>query len=423
MSSVHEGKVPVQRQQYIADNYETIVVGAGQAGLAMSYFLTQHGRSHIVLEQGDIGECWRNQRWDSFHIVTPNSISSLPDFPHLDKSPDAYMTRDEYVDYLDAYAASFNAPIRSGVCVTALKPAADAPHQFLVETTRGNFTATNVVVATGILQNPRIPQNLSEQIPEDIQQYHTSHYRNSAQLPEGSVLVVGTGQSGCQVAEDLYLSGRKVYLSVGRTGRVPRRYRGQDVYYWVAKGKILTSTHDRFSSHAHVTGRDGGHDLNLYQFARDGMTLLGRLISIDGTQIELAPDLLENLAYADWFEEQYKIAVDDFIQREEIEAPADLSPAACSNHYEGEIIRQLDLDIENITSIIWATGYTYDFQWIDLPVFDDAGFPIQTRGISDIPGLYFLGMNWRTDPKSAFIGSVGREAEHIANHIVELPIQ
>lgn len=396
---------------------EVTVIGGSQSALAMSYWLRHHGIEHVILEQGRLGENWRSQRWDSFTIVTPKSISQLPGFPHAGDDPNGFLSREEYIAYLEAYAAHINAPLHCGVQVQSLRHSANGSG-YIVETQDRLVETPNVVVATGILQAPRIPQHLSRRVPPNVLQLHTTQYRNPAQLPDGAVLVVGSGQSGCQIAEELYMGGRKVYLAVGRTGRVPRRYRGKDIYFWVGQAKLLTSALDKFSNHAHVSGAGGGHDLNLYKFARDGVVLLGRIQDVDGTTLRIGPDLLDNLAYADAFELDYLDQVDAYVDATGFDAP--LQPGdrpRPQDTFNGELLTEVDLVTANIRSIVWATGYQYDFSWIDIPVFNDDGFPRQERGITDVPGLYFVGINWRTVPRSAFIGSVGSEAEVIANHI------
>ena len=288
---------------------------------------------------------------------------------------------------------------------------------YVIATRERTVTSVNVVVATGILQTPNIP-DFASRIDNSIVQIHTSQYRNPAQLPEGRVLVVGTGQSGCQIAEEVYKSGRKTYLCVGSNGRVPRRYRGRDVYAWTGSADINTSTVGQFSNHAHVTGRDGGYELNLHQFAKDGVVLLGRVIDANGFSISLASDLMESLRSADSFYDEYRRTVDDYIEQEGIDAPADEPLPILRDGYEAPIIKEMDLAKEMIDCIIWATGFQYDFSWVNVPVFNESGFPIQERGVTAVPGLYFVGMNWEHRPKSAFIGSVGPEAERVSEHIV-----
>jgi putative flavoprotein involved in K+ transport len=408
----------MRRQPVTSEQFEVIIIGGSQAGLAMSYWLSQNQIDHIILEKGRLAERWRSERWDSFTIVTPNSSVKLPGLPYQGENPDGYMPRDEFVAFLENYAAQIQAPLRCGVHVRAIRQH-DGNAGFWVETDSELLYSPNVVVATGILQLPRIPQPLSEKIPADILQLHSSQYQNSASLPEGAVLVVGSGQSGCQIAEDLQLSGRKVFLSVGKTGRIPRRYRSKDVYFWVGQAGLFTSNPDKFSNHAHVSGAKGGHDLNLYHFARAGIVLLGRIKDVAGNTLQIGPDLLENLAYADAFELDYLRQVDEYVESTGFEAP--LQPGDRPRpieQFEGELLTEINLAEANIRTIIWATGYRYDFSWIEIPVFDESGFPKQERGVTEIPGLYFLGMNWRTIPRSAFIGAVGGEAEVIANHLL-----
>ncbi len=402
----------------MAESVETVVVGAGQAGLALSYYLTQEGHSHVVLERGRVGEGWRSGRWDSFCLVTPNWMANLPGLPYAGHDPDGFMGRDAVIDYLERYAASFGAPVREGVAVTAVRPG-PANHGYLVETDAGSFEAANVVVATNFLQVPMLPP-FAAALPPDVVQVHSSQYRNPGGLPPGAVLVVGTGQSGSQIAEELYRAGRRVYLAVGRTGRVPRRYRGKDVYWWVREAGIRTTTAETSAGHAHVSGQGGGHDLNLHRFARDGVVLLGRVEAVAGTRLRLSPDLHERLAYADAYEATFKCAVDDYVARTGLDAEPDQPPADAlvRDGYTVEAINELDLRTTGVSAVVWGTGYGCDLGWVQLPAVGPDGFPLHERGITALPGLYVIGMSWKQPPTSAFVGTVGQEAAHVAAHLV-----
>jgi len=410
----------------MAEQVEAAVIGAGQAGLAISYYLTHQHRTHVVLEQaGQIAPAWRDGRWDSFTLVIPNWSVQLPGFPYQGDEPDGFMTRAEVVSHLERYAASFRAPVRCGVRVTAVDPARE--HQgYTLHTENGpTYMTQNVVVATGSFQFPK-PSSLRDRFPKEIRQLHSSQYRNPAALPPGAVLVIGSADSGCQIAEELQESGRHVYLCVGGAMRRRRRYRGKDAVFWaVATGMInqtvdqLSSPRARFAPNPQQTGKNGGYTLNLHQLARSGVVLLGRLLGVDGHVITLASDLQENLAKADQASEDFKKIVDEFIRRTGIDA-LDPEPDPLDQVRSDAATRapsELDLKAAGITAIIWATGFGFDFRFVHLPVLDDDGYPIQQRGVTKFPGLYFLGMNFLYDRKSGILLGVGEDAAHVASDI------
>lgn len=404
----------------MAEQINTVIIGGGQAGLSISYYLTQQDREHVVLEKNRIGETWRSRRWDSFTLVTPNWQLDLPGFPYDGDNPKGYLPREEIVQYLEDYAEMFNPPVRLGVEATAIKGDEDG---FVVETSAGILEASNVVVATGTFQKPSIP-DFSQNITPRIVQIHSSKYQKPDLLPEGAVLVVGSGQSGCQIAEELNESGRKVYLCTSSVGRAPRRYRGRDFVKWLEDTGIADETVDtldspaeRFSPNPHVSGKNGGHTLNLHQFARDGITLLGHLENARRSEIMLAEDLMDNLAAADEFASQLKKGIDKFIEKAGIDAPTENEQPKSGNGYDYDVITELDLEAKDINSIIWATGYDFDFNWIKFPIFDEYGYPIQERGVTEQPGLYFLGLHWMHKIKSGLFYGVGDDAAHIAKHI------
>jgi putative flavoprotein involved in K+ transport len=303
--------------------------------------------------------------------------------------------------------------------VTAVEP---APDGYLVTTENDVFHAANVVIATGSLQMPKLPPS-SGKLPSDIVQLHSSQYRNPDALPAGAVLVVGSGQSGCQIVEDLHRSGRKVYLSVGSAGRLPRRYRGRDVMWWLYRTGFVDRTVDqlpspqaRFAGNPHVTGARGGHTINLHQFARDGVVLLGHLRDVQGDKAIFAPDLKENLAKADRFAAEILKSIDAYVARQGIDAPLDPQDEL-RDGFEADERLELDLRAEGITSVIWACGFGFDYHWVKLPVLDEFGFPVQNRGVTAFPGLYFLGMHWLHSFKSALLVGVGEDAAYIADAI------
>ena len=397
---------------------EIVVIGAGQAGLALSYHLTQRGLPHVVLERGRIAESWLSGRWDSFCLVTPNWMMDLPGFPYAGDDPDGYMGGAEIASHFGTYAASFGAPVQQSVAVTSVGRTLE--DGFLVETTRGVVHSPAVVVATNFLQHPQLPP-LAAHLPTDIAQLHTSQYRNPQSLPPGNVLVVGSGQSGMQITEEISESGRQVYLSVGRTGRVPRRYRGKDIYGWVRVAGVRTRATETPAGHAHVSGKNGGHDLNLHRFARDGIVLLGRVDAIAGTRLHLRPDLHNCVAFADAFEDDFKRTVDHFIAEAGLDAPLE-DPSAhppLRDGFAAPVIEELDLRAAGIATVIWGTGYGRDYSWLRGAAIDPDGFLVQERGITPLPGLYSVGLTWSGKQSSAFPGTVGSEAEHVATHLEE----
>lgn len=404
----------------MAEQFDTIVIGAGQSGLAVSYFLAQQARGYVVLEKDRVGEAWRSKKWDSFTLVTPAWANKLPGFAYQGDAPERFWAREEVVRHLEEYVGLTNPPLRLGVEVTSIHAEGNG---FVVETSAGILHAANVVVATGAFQKPKIPA-FSTQLSPKIRQLHSSEYRNAAQLPAGAVLVVGSGQSGCQIAEELYQEGRKVYLSTGKAGRMPRRYRGKEIFGWLNEigmmdrtVALLPAPNKRFDANPQLSGKGGGHWLNLHQFALDGVTLLGRLKDGGGTELVFAEDLMENLALSDKVVGDVKMAIDGFIARNGIDAPADEPAPDLRNGYDAPVITELDLDAAGITSIIWAAGYAFDFRWVKFPIFDEFGYPVQQRGVTAQPGLYFIGLQWLHKPKSSLLLGVGEDAEYIAAHI------
>ncbi|MEH1842093.1 MAG: NAD(P)-binding domain-containing protein [Nostoc sp.] len=407
----------------MSEYIETVIVGGGQAGLSISYYLTQQACQHIVLEQSpQASNAWRNQRWDSFTLVTPNWQIRLPGAEYQGHEPDGFMTRNEIVTYLERYVERFNLPVRYGIQVTAVEQNFTKVG-YIVKTSSGIFSTTNVVVATGLFQRPKIP-SFSITLPAQIKQLHSSEYRNPEGLPVGAVLVVGSGQSGCQIAEELYQTGIKVYLCVSSAGRIPRRYRGKDITWWIDKMGSYEQTVDKlpspkakFKGNPHLSGKGGGHTLNLHQFARDGVVLLGRIQSVYDGKIVLAGDLKENLAKADKFEVDLLKDIDDCIEKNGLDIPKE-NLLNLRDGYDSEEILELDLKSSEVTSVIWAIGYKFDFSLIHLPILDSDGYPIHKRGLTNYPGLYLLGLPWLHTVKSGLLLGVGEDAAFIASKIV-----
>lgn len=401
---------------------ETVIIGGGQAGLATSYYLTQNGRKHIVLEKAaQAGNAWRNERWDSFTLVTPNWSFRLPGAEYQGNTPDGFMPRNEIVACFEQCVERFHLPVQYGVLVSSVEQN-PAGQGYLVRAGQAVYETQNVVMATGLFQRPKIP-SFSADLSAEINQLHSSQYRSPQALPDGAVLVVGSAQSGCQIAEELYQSGRKVYLSVGSAGRGPRRYRGKDIYEWLELTGFLNRPVDKlpspkakFAGNPHVSGRDGGHSLNLHQFARDGVILLGRLQGANQKTIQLAPDLKENLAKTDGFEAQIANMIDGFIAQTGMDAPPESLPVL-RDGYEAAELAELNLETAAITTIIWATGYSFDFSLVKLPIFDSDGFPQQNQGVTDAPGLFFVGLPWLAGQKSGLLLGVAEQAKVVANWI------
>ena len=398
---------------------DTIIVGGGQGGLSVSYHLCQQGREHLIFEKAHrAAQVWRN-RWDSFTLITPNWMVRMPGAPYQGDNPDGFMTKDEIVTYFESYINRFKLPIKYGVRVTSIKPYNNG---YRVFTNNGNYAAKNVVVAVGLYQKAKMPL-CYKKLSAEIQQIHSSEYKNPEMLPPGAVLVVGSGQSGSQIAEELYQSGRKVFLSVGAAGRVPRRYRGLDVALWMEKMGYykrlvseLSSPKDKFAGSAHGTGKNGGHTINLHQFAKEGVILLGQVKDIDNETLIIKMNLKENLAKADQFEQDFIDEVDQYIESHKLDFPDEQLPKFTEG-YQAKEINKLDLKQAGIRTVIWATGYKFDFSWIQLPIFDDDGYPIQARGVTDYPGLYFIGLPFLHNGISGVIAGVGDDAAHIASVI------
>lgn len=395
-----------------------IVVGAGQAGLSMSHCLTRRGIDHVVLEKNRAGGEWRDRRWDSFCLVTPNWQCQLPGFAYQGNDPHGFMIREDIVAYLEDYVRSFAPPVREGVTAQRLKARQDGTFHLL--TSHGEWTAEHVVVATGPYQVPLVPR-LAERLPEHVTQVHSADYRNPARLPDGPVLVVGTGQSGCQIAEDLHLAGREVHLAVGGAPRVARRYRGRDVVDWLADMGYYRRSIDGFAdaeavrlrANHYVTGRDGGHDIDLRAFALEGMRLYGRLVDIRGGRLRFADDLARNLDNADGVSESIKDSIDQFVASTGVDAPAEDRYAPVWQPAQPVF----ELAADDIAAVVWATGFGRDNRWIDVPVFDGKGYPVHLRGVTTRPGLYFLGLPWQWTWGSGRFCGVATDAEYLADRV------
>ncbi|MFM0155477.1 flavin-containing monooxygenase [Paraburkholderia sediminicola] len=399
---------------------DTLVVGAGQAGVAMSEHLSKLGVPHLVLERDRIAESWRTGRWDSLVANGPAWHDRFPGMEFDDLDPDAFASKERVADYFEAYARKINAPIRTGVEVTKVVRNASRPG-FTVETTEGVIEANRVVVTTGPFQRPVIPPIASE--AGKLTQIHSAEYRNPEQLPEGAVLVVGAGSSGVQIADELQRAGKKVYLSVGPHDRPPRAYRNRDFCWWLGVlGEWDAEAMRPGKEHVTiaVSGARGGHTVDFRRLANQGITLVGLTKSFNDGVVTFEPDLADNLARGDENYLSLLNAADAYIVRngldlpEEPEAHTMLPDPECVTHP----IPELDLTKAGVTSIVWATGYAVDYNWLHVNAFDANGKPKHQRGVSTEPGVYFLGLPWLSRRGSAFIWGVWHDARHIADHIV-----
>lgn len=405
---------------------DVVVVGGGQSGLATSFCLgdAEADIDHVVLERGRIGERWRSESWDSFTLVTQNWGNQLPGFSSRDcdripNDPDVFLSREQVVAFLEAYADHFEPPIRCGVEVKALSRDGST---FSVETSEGTYAAANVVVATGDTHEPSVPA-FDDELPPSVEQLHSSEYRNPDGLPPGGVLVVGSGQSGGQIAEELQAAGRDVYLSVGGSGKMPRRYRGKDIIRWLdAMGRDTVEDLDapelRFTSNAHFSGADGGQEIDPLDLRDAGVCLLGRAEGVEDGGVLLGDDLEADLRAAYRFYGDRLDDIDAYIENERIDAPEPTIERLDPAEVTAESPRRLDLEAEGIGTVVWATGFDFDFGWLPVEL-DDQGVPVHERGVTATPGLYLVGMDFLFDRKSGFLRGVGRDAQYVVDHLVE----
>jgi len=395
------------------------IVGGGQAGLSLSHYLQQRGIEHRVFEKERAMHAWRTQRWDTFCLVTPNWQCKLPGHAYRGDDPHGFMKKDEILDYLDDFRRQVDAPLLEGVGVERVKRDGEL---FRIETTQGAYTADQVVAASGGYRVPLVPR-YAERLAGGIVQLHSEQYRNPRQLPDGAVLVVGSGQSGAQIAEDLHLAGRRVVLAVGQAPRCARFYRGRDVVAWLADmhyydmpvGAHPLREGVRDNTNHYVTGRDGGRDIDLRRFAREGMELYGTLLDIDGTTLRFAPSLRAALDGADRTYNGINASIDRHIAARGIDAPP---PSVYTPLWEPAQEREtLDLASAGITSVVWCIGYGPDFRWLDAPVFNGRGQPQHERGVTREPGLYFLGLPWLHTWGSGRFSGIATDASHLAEQI------
>src|SRR3954447_13259534 len=399
---------------------DTVIVGAGQAGLALSSELTDRGHEHVVLERGQVAERWRSERWDSFRLITPNWQTRLPGHRYDGPDPDGFMRRDEVVAFFDDYAASFDAPVLTDVQVESVRPGGRGWQ--VTTAASGTFAARCVVVATGHYAPPAMPPAAAT-LPASLAQLSPRDYRNPAALPDGAVLVVGAGPSGQQIASEVARSGRRTFIAVGQHRPLPRRYRGRDAYWWLDAMGSLERTIDsvRHPSAAaavpSVVLSGDGEDLHLRRVVAEGAVAVGHFRGAIGQVLTFADDLQLTLSAADAYLSRFRGLVDDYVRRHHLSAPEETWPAVSMPAWALDAPRSIDVQRETLSTVIWATGYRRDYSWINADVFDEHGSPLQRRGVTDADGLMFLGLRYMYRRNSNFIDGVGADAVHLADQI------
>lgn len=399
------------------ETVEVAIIGAGQAGLATSYYLTQANVEHVILEAGRVAETWRSRRWDSFCLVTPNWSVRLPGAAYDGPDPDGYMGRSELVDRIETWAHDFRAPVREQCPVESLDPDRDG---FDLIIPAGKLRARTVVVASGGYQKPHLPAH-ADQMPAGVAQILADDYRNPREIPPGAVLIVGSGQTGCQIAEELHESGRKVYLACGKCSWAPRRFGGHDLVWWTVESGFwdrtvaqLASPGARLFGNVLASGHGGGHDMHFRTLHAAGIELTGRYLGVEEGRVHLADDLAETVDVSDRRAADFKKWVDALCAREGWPIPFEMPPPM-----RIKTRTTLDLARDDIGAVIWTTGFRPAYGWVHLNVFDDLGFPIQRDGRSEVPGLYFMGVHFQRKAQSAVLYGVGEDAQLVAEHIVE----
>lgn len=417
-------------QKSKSEIFDVIIIGAGHGGLSVSYFLKEQNVNHIVFEKGKIGDSWRSQRWDSFTLNTPNRISMLPGDTYEGDFPEGFMHRDEFVKYLTGYAKRNQLPVNEEINVTSVKLNNNGFFEINFNNKNGQeiFLCRQLVLACGIMSSPKTPA-ISRAFPDDILQLHAASYKNHTMLPEGSVLVVGSGQSGCQITEDLLTAGRKVYLATSKVGRFPRRYRGKDILEWAVLTKFFDAPTETITDpnilkapQPQVSGIGRlGHTVSLQDLHRQGAFILGHLEKVTGNDVEFSKNAADHVRFADETSENIKNMIDDFIQKNNIECkdreedPADLPDPSASCV---EPVQSLNLKENKITTVIWTTGFTSDFSWISPSVTNEKGVPVHTNGISPVKGIYFIGFPWLRTRKSGIVFGMNEDAHYIAENII-----
>ena len=408
--------------------FDVIVVGAGYSGLAASYHLKERGLHHIIFERGKIGESWRSQRWDNFRFNSTNKLNVLPGEDPEPADPDSFSTAPAFVLALEHYVKAHQLPVVENSKVISI----EKPGEIFVVSVRSDseikkYLCKQVLIASGVANEIRIP-SLAKNISKDIKQLHTSEYKNAGQLPNGAVLVVGSAQSGCQITEDLLHAGRKVYLSTSMVGRIPRWYRGRDIFYWVREAKLYDTKAEEIDDPKmlelrppQVSGTGSGRDsMSLQSLSKNGAVILGKMHQADSTTVFFLEDAVQHVRFADEFSRKIKQLIDDHIAENNLTAPAahydeadipDVNASCASN------ITSLDLKENNINTIIWSTGFDHDHSYIKLPVFDDKGKLIHKDGIPEFQGVYLLGYPWLRTRKSPILFGIIEDAEFVVDRL------
>ncbi len=410
---------------------DVAVIGAGHAGLSMSYYLKQLGLQHMVFEQNKIGNTWRSQRWDSFKLNTPNNFTLLPGMVKNYDDLNGFCTAGEFVLRMEDYARRSQLPVMEEHHVLSVKQTRDSKMFSIIVEHKGqisNYISKKVVIASGS-QNKEIIPELSARIPADIIQLHACTYRNTDTLPDGPVLVVGSGQSGVQIAEDLAVKGKTVYLSTSMVPRIPRRYRGKDIFEWLNLIGFFDHRPEDLDpemlkmKQPQVSGvGPAGKTVSLQSLARNGVIILGKLGHADDDQVYFQPNAANHLKFADGFSKKVKDLVDEYITKTSIDAPPSMTePADMPGETAGCISPLLSLNFKerHFNSIIWTTGFKGDFTYLDLPVATVDGTLIHKSGISGVAGLYFLGFPWLRKRKSGIIFGIAEDAKFISGKIAE----
>jgi putative flavoprotein involved in K+ transport len=400
------------------EKIDTLIIGAGQAGVAMSEHLSNLDVPHLVLERNRVAEAWRTGRWDSLVANGPAWHDRFPGLEFDDVDADAFAPKDRVAAYFETYAKKFNAPIRTGVEVHKVQRNVGRPG-FTIETSSGVIEANHVVAATGPFQHPVIPPVAPKD--ERFTQIHSAQYRNPQQLPEGAVLVVGAGSSGVQIADELQRAGKQVYLSVGPHDRPPRAYRNRDFCWWLG---VL----GEWDAQAMKPGREhvtiavsGAHGGQTIDFRRLGqrITLVGMTKAFSDGVVTFQPDLAENIARGDENYLALMDAADAYIERNGLDLPQEPQARAILPDPQSlsQPVLELNLIKAGVTSIVWATGFSTDYSWLQVDAFDEKGKPQHQRGVSSEPGVYFVGLPWLSRRGSSFIWGVWHDAKHVAGHI------
>ena len=411
----------------VPSRVDTAVVGGGQSALTMSWYLQRAGRDHVLLERRtELGGGWRD-RWDGFRLVGPNWTAGLPDDPYPGGDPDAYMPRDAIAERIAGYARRIGAPVVLGAGVSRLGASGDG---FILETAQGTVRASRVILATGGFHRPHIPAAAAG-LSSRVLSLHSHAYRRPSELPDGGVLIVGTGQTGVQLTQELRAAGREVWLSVGSAGRVPRRFRGRDSFWWLVRliedgprhgfglptAARLPDPRRRLAGNVQLTGHGSPPEtVDLRAWAADGVHLVGRVAAIDGERVTFGDDLETNLAFAErFFDERFLPEIEGLIEAAGIEAdPPD--PPVWST-YRPPAVESLDLAAAGLGTVLWTSGYRQDWSWIDLPVTDELGFLRQHEGLTEVPGLSVIGSHWQHDQTSSTLFGMPRDARVLARHL------